>query len=53
MGGAGGGKGGAGGDGGAGGASKCTSSAGCCATVAQYAVRMPQPSLKVGTKIQP
>ena len=48
-----GGRGGAGGDGGAGGASKCTSSAGCCATVAQAAVRMPHPLPKYGTKTQP
>jgi hypothetical protein len=48
-----GGRGGAGGDGGAGGASKCTSSAGCCATVAQAAVRMPHPLAKYGTKTQP
>jgi pyruvate dehydrogenase E1 component alpha subunit len=52
-GGAGGGRGGAGGDGGAGGASKYTSSVGCCATVAQAAVRMPTPLAKYGTKTQP
>ena len=48
-----GGEGGDGGNGGAGGASKYTSSTGCCATVAQAAVRMPHPLAKYGTKIQP
>jgi hypothetical protein len=49
----GGGDGGDGGDGGAGGASKCTSSVGRSATVAQVLVRMPHPLAKYGTKTQP
>ena len=53
VGGDGNGDGGDGSDGGAGGASKYTSSTGCCATLAQAAVRMPHPLPKYGTKIQP